>query len=206
MSNALSIAAVTAVLKHLLENGMVQDSITQSVGDVIVTAIPPDMIAVGTDERTQLNLFLYQISQNRNVDWIPENFRDRYSQSKENQCDKHPPLALDLHYLLTAYGSKDFQTELLLGYAMQLLHQTPIVRSDAIESILNYLFKANTSSIFSQALVNASVTDLTNSLGQIKLSPQFLNMEDTSKLWSALQTHYRPSASYQASMVLIDTN
>ncbi|BAY22331.1 hypothetical protein NIES2100_20940 [Calothrix sp. NIES-2100] len=31
-------------------------------------------------------------------------------------------------------------------------------------------------------------------------------MEDTSKLWSALQTHYRPSASYQASMVLIESN
>lgn len=205
MSNALSIAAVTAVIKHLLENGMVQDSITQTVGDVVVTAIPPDMITVGTDERTQLNLFLYQISQNRNVDWVSENFRDRYSQSTENQHSKHPPLALDLHYLLTAYGSKDFQTELLLGYAMQLLHQTPIVSSDAIKSILNYLFKANTSTIFSQALANASVSELTNNLGQIKLSPQFLNMEDTSKLWSALQTHYRPSASYQASMVLIYT-
>jgi Pvc16 N-terminal domain len=31
-------------------------------------------------------------------------------------------------------------------------------------------------------------------------------MEDTSKLWSALQTHYRPSASYQASMVLIESD
>ena len=68
---------------------------------------------------------------------------------------------------------------------MQLLHQTPIVTSDAIESILNYLFQAKTSSIFSQALANVSVSDLSNSLGQIKLSPQFLNMEDTSNLWSA---------------------
>ena len=205
MSNALSIAAVTAILKHLLENGMVQDSITQTVGDVVVTAIPPDMITVGSDERTQLNLFLYQISQNRNVDWFSQDFREKYSQNQENKHSKNSPLALDLHYLLTAYGSKDFQTELLLGYAMQLLHQTPIVTSDAIESILNYLFQAKTSSIFSQALANVSVSDLSNSLGQIKLSPQFLNMEDTSKLWSALQTHYRPSASYQASMVLIDT-
>lgn len=51
MSNALAIAAVTAVLKDLLENGLVSDSITTSVGDVIVTALPPDRISVGTDER-----------------------------------------------------------------------------------------------------------------------------------------------------------
>ncbi|MHC5733183.1 MAG: Pvc16 family protein, partial [Nostoc sp.] len=30
-------------------------------------------------------------------------------------------------------------------------------------------------------------------------------MEETSKLWSALQTHYRPSATYLASMVLIES-
>jgi hypothetical protein len=31
-------------------------------------------------------------------------------------------------------------------------------------------------------------------------------MEETSKLWSALQTHYRPSATYLASMVLIESS
>ncbi|WP_088239778.1 DUF4255 domain-containing protein [Calothrix rhizosoleniae] len=205
MSNALSIAAVTAVLKHILENGMVRDAIAKSVGDVIVTAIPPDTISVGIDERAQLNLFLYQVSQNRNVDWISQEFRDIYSKSRENQHPKHPPLALDLHYLLTAYGSKDFQIELLLGYAMQLLHQTPTITSDTIKSILNHVCEVNASSIFSQALVSIDVSNLTKKLGNIKLSPQFLNMEDNSRLWSALQTHYRPSASYQASMVLIDT-
>jgi len=204
MSNALSIAAVTAVLKHILENGMVRDAIAKSVGDVIVTAIPPDMISVGVDERAQLNLFLYQVSQNRNVDWISQDFRNIYFPNGENQHPKHPPLALDLHYLLTAYGSKDFQLELLLGYAMQLLHQTPTITSDTIESILNHVYEANTSSIFSQALASIHISDLTKKLGSIKLSPHFLNMEDNSKLWSALQTHYRPSASYQASMVLID--
>jgi hypothetical protein len=31
-------------------------------------------------------------------------------------------------------------------------------------------------------------------------------MEDNSKIWSSLQTHYRPSASYLVSMVLIDSH
>jgi Pvc16 N-terminal domain len=204
MSNAFSIAAVTAVLKDLLENGLVKDAIATSVGDVVVTALPPDRITQGTDERAQINLFLYQVTQNRNADWVSSEYRSKRSQqsgdSRHNQ-----PLALDLHYLLTAYGAKDFQAELLLGYAMQLLHDTPVFSRELVESSLKNAAKVNTSSVLSQALTSVSIADVAENIGQIKLSPEFFNMEDTSKLWSSLQTNYRPSAAYQVSMVLIDS-
>ncbi len=206
MSNVLSIAAVTAVLKVLLENGLVSDPITASVGDVIVTALPPDRISVEADERAQINLFLYQVTQNRNVDWVSQEFRSRHSRINGNPRSLTPPLALDLHYLLTAYGAKDFQSELLLGYAMHLLHKTPAITSDIIENTLRNASTTNTSSAFSQAVASVSVSDLAEQIGQIKLTPEFFNMEETSKLWSALQTHYRPSATYLASMVLIESS
>lgn len=206
MSNALSIVAVTAVLKDLLENGLVSDSITASVGDVLVTALPPDLIKVGTDERSQLNFFLYHVTQNRNVDWVSQEFRSKHSRVNKTQRSVNPPLALDLHYLLTAYGAKDFQAELLLGYAMQLLHTTTVITSDLIENALKNASTSNTTSLISQALAGVSISKLAEQIGQIKLSPEFLSMEDNSKIWSALQTHYRPSASYQVSMVLIDSH
>ncbi|MBE9003012.1 DUF4255 domain-containing protein [Nostoc sp. LEGE 12447] len=206
MSNVLSIAAVTAVLKVLLENGLVSDPIAASVGDVIVTALPPDRISVEADERAQINLFLYQVTQNRNVDWVSQEFRSRHSRINGNASSQSPPLALDLHYLLTAYGAKDFQAELLLGYAMHLLHKTPAITSDIIENTLINASTTNTSSAFSQAVASVSVPDLAEQIGQIKLTPEFFNMEETSKLWSALQTHYRPSATYLASMVLIESS
>ncbi|MFH7030508.1 MAG: DUF4255 domain-containing protein [Heteroscytonema crispum UTEX LB 1556] len=208
MSNALSIAAVTAVIKNLLENGLVGDAIAASVGDVQVTALPPDKIQVGTDERAQINIFLYHVTQNRNVDWISPEFRDRHSRISNSNKPRstNPPLALDLHYLLTAYGPKDFQTEILLGYVMQLLHVSPIIKSEMIESALKNASETSTSSVFSQALAGVSVSDLAKHIGQIKISPEFLNMEDTSKIWSALQTNYRPSAIYNASMVLIESD
>ncbi len=206
MSNVLSIAAVTAVLKVLLENGLVSDPIAASVGDVIVTALPPDRISVEADERAQINLFLYQVTQNRNVDWVSQEFRSRHSRINGNPRSPTPPLALDLHYLLTAYGAKDFQAELLLGYAMHLLHKTPAITSDIIENTLINASTTNTSSAFSQAVASVSVSDLAEQIGQIKLTPEFFNMEETSKLWSALQTHYRPSATYLASMVLIESS
>lgn len=205
MSNALAIAAVTAVLKDLLENGLVNDSITTSVGDVIVTALPPDRISVGTDERAQLNLFLYQISQNRNADWVSRELRQGSSRIAGEPRSTNPPLAVDLHYLLTAYGAKDFQAELLLGYAMQLLHEMPVMSRDIIHTALKNASTVNTSSVLSQALAAVSVSELADRVGQIKICPEFFNMEETSKLWSALQTHYRPSAAYQASMVLIES-
>jgi len=206
MSNVLSIAAVTAVLKVLLENGLVSDPIAASVGDVIVTALPPDRISVEADERAQLNLFLYQVTQNRNVDWVSQEFRSRHSRLNGNLPSSTPPLALDLHYLLTAYGAKDFQTELLLGYAMHLLHKMSCITTEIIENTLINASTTNTSSAFSQAVAGVSVSDLAQAIGQIKLTPEFFNMEETSKLWSALQTHYRPSATYLASMVLIESS
>ncbi len=38
-----------------------------------------------------------------------------------------PLLPLNLHYLLTAFGSQELHSEILLGYAMQVLHENPIV-------------------------------------------------------------------------------
>ncbi|MEM7556740.1 MAG: DUF4255 domain-containing protein [Cyanobacteria bacterium P01_A01_bin.84] len=208
MSDALSIAVVTATIKNLLENGLVSDSIVASVGDVTVSALPPDKIEVGTDERAQINIFLYHVTQNRNVDWISPEFRDRHSRIGASQKDKphpNPPLALDLHYLLTAYGPKDFQSEILLGSIMQLLHISPIIKSEVIETALKNAFETGTYSVLSQALVGVSVSDLAKQIGQIKISPEFLNMDENSRIWSALQTNYRPSVTYYASVVLIES-
>ncbi len=88
---------------------------------------------------------------------------------------------------------------------MQLLHISPIIKSEVIESALKNASETSTSSVFSQALASVSVSDLARQIGQIKVSPEFLSMEDTSKIWSALQTNYRPSATYNASMVLIES-
>ncbi|BAY22330.1 hypothetical protein NIES2100_20930 [Calothrix sp. NIES-2100] len=120
---------------------------------MIVTALPPDLITVGIDERAQLNLFLYQVTQNRNVDWVSPEFRSKNLRINKNSRS-HPPLALDLHYLLTAYGAKDFQAELLLGYAMQLFHRTP-----AIANALKNASTRNQNNVFSQALAGVSVFD-----------------------------------------------
>jgi Pvc16 N-terminal domain len=198
MSNVLSIAAVTAAIKDLLENGLVSDAIVSSIGDVVVTALPPDRISVAADERPQLNLFLYQISPNRNADRFLTPADKRSADSRIAT-----PLALDLYYLLTAYGAKDFQAELLLGFAINLLYKIPVLTSDRIETALNNVTKVSAANVFSQTLSAISAAELAQNIGELKISSEFFNLEETSRLWSVLQTHYRPSTAYRVSMVSI---
>jgi hypothetical protein len=96
MSNALAIASVSAVLKDLLNNAAIDHQLSNVVGEVKVSALPPDRVLVeGTPETSRINLFMYQVTPNqgwRNVD-LP-------SRDASGERTASPPLALDLHYLV----------------------------------------------------------------------------------------------------------
>jgi uncharacterized protein DUF4255 len=196
VSGALAIAAVTAALKDLLNDGLLDHDLSV-VGSFVVTATPPDRVTTGQNEPNQLNLFLYQVTPNlgwRNAD-LPS--RDSNGARLTN-----PPLALDLHYMLTAYGSQDLNAEILLGYAMQLLHETPMLGRDQLRAVLG-----GTSPVTGQILPgpfgNLSALDLADQVEAIKISPVFLSTEDLSKMWTAMQARYRPTMAYLVSVVLI---
>jgi len=132
MSNALAIASVTAVLKDLLNNGLIDHKVDASVGEVIVSTLPPDRIdALDSQKKSRLNLFMYQVTPN--VGW-----RNVGLPARNGNGDRvrNPPLALDLHYLLSAYGAEELHAEILLGYGMQLFHETPVLTREAIRRSL----------------------------------------------------------------------
>jgi hypothetical protein len=202
VSTALAIASVTAVLRDLLNNGMIDQNISGTVGsEVLVTALPPDRILKdGIAETSQLNLFLYQVTPNagwRNVGLPSRNGR--------GERLTNPPLALDLHYLLSAYGEKDFHAEILLGYAMQLFHETPVLTRDAIRLALAPPATVEGTSVLPTALRTLFESELAEQVEQVKISPVSMSTEEISRLWSAFQTRYRPTAAYQASVVLIES-
>lgn len=190
MSNALAIAAVTAVLKSLL-----QEHLVKLGGSAEVTVLAPDLIlpnnTTAGSQGDKLNLFLYQVTPNsgwRNVG-LPS--RDSGGERVSN-----PPLGLDLHYLLTAYSKESFRAEMLLGYGVQLLHEISVLTRSAIRKALENLNPPI------PLLVTAGLAE---QVEQIKICPQSLSSEEISKLWSAFQSHYRPTAAYQVSVVLIES-
>ena len=198
MSNGLEIAAITAVFKNLLEDGLVQNAALSGMGNVLVTTLPPDQVSVGVDGQPQLNLFLYQISPNRNAD-TGKTQRSLYDRTSIE--DVLPPLAIDLHYVLTAYGNKDFQTEMLLGYVMQLMHQTPVLSKAKIQASLNHVATINRSGLLARAIESTSIEALTEQLDRVRIAPNLFNAEQMSRLWSLFQGSYRPSIAYEVSMV-----
>lgn len=201
MSTALAIASVTAVLRDLLQNGMIDHDLTASVGDVVVSALPPDRIDITeATGRSQLNLFLYQVTPNPG--WRNAGLPARNGAGERVAS---PPLALDLHYLLIAYGARDLHAEILLGYGMQLLHETPVLSREAIRRALSPPTIVSGGASLPPDMRALFESELAEQVEQIKIVPQTLSSEEVSKLWAAFQARYRPSAAYQVSVVLIES-
>ena len=199
MAGPFAIAGVTAVLKDLLNDGLANHDLS-SMGNVTVTALPPDRIPVTTaDEKTQLNIFLFQASPN--LGWRNTALPSR---SPTGERLTNPPLALDLRYLVTAYGEKEFHADVLLGYAMQLLHEHPVLTRDMINETLKPSLPDGVT--LPPGLSMLSTTDLADQVELIKITPDYLNAEEMSRLWSAMQAKYRPTAIYSISVVLIEAD
>lgn len=197
MSSPLAIGAVSAVLRNLLDNGMVEAGAALGA-TVAVSSVAPDTIDLdGASEPLRLNLFLFQTSAN-------PGWRNAGLPSRNAAGDRigNPPLAIDLHYLVTAYAPADFQAEILLGYAMHLLHERPVLDRAAIRRALDP--SPLDVSMLPPAFQALAASDLADQAELLKITPSAMSIDEMSKLWSALQSHYRPSAAYQVSVVLIE--
>ena len=181
MSNALAVAATTATLRNLLFTQV--PLLDNDLSDLEVTTQPLDVARKGVS-KAQLNLFLYQTMANagwRNLD-MP-------GQVRQGEAS-NPALALNLHYLLTTYGrgegDNDAVSHRVLGAAMSVLHDHPVLSRGAIRAAL-------------------AGNDLADQFEPLKITPLALTIEDISKLWMVFMTQYRVSAAYEVTVVLIDS-
>jgi hypothetical protein len=195
MSDYLAVGGVSAVLKALLNTGLSEGGpSTVLISPPGITNKAPDLIATGSDEPAQLNLFMYYASINpalRNVG-LP-------STNSSGAQVSNPPLAINLHYLVTAYGANQYDPEILLAFAMQVFHNTPVVPRSIIQAALTALDSGTPSN--EQKLISAST--LASQIEHIRITPEALTTEEIYRLWTAFQTSYRPTTSYQVSVVVI---
>jgi uncharacterized protein DUF4255 len=182
MSNTVAIAAVTATLRSLLEKEIAHEG-----GGLQVTTLPPDKAQQAFSAgggASGLNLFLYQTQINpswRNM--------DPPGRARPNEI-AYPTLALDLHYLVTAYEKGDDPNALLahrlLARAMLVLHDHPFLGADELR-------------------IAPPDNDLADQIERVRVTPHTMSLEELSKLWMIFQTGYRISTAYQVSLVLIDS-
>jgi hypothetical protein len=186
----LAIGAVTKAVAELLSKKMNKPPLLGGASPK-VTTLPPDDERVS--ENDGVNLFLYRVSANpffSNTSW-------RGDKQNRNGA-RRPPLALTLHYLLTAYAKKadgaaldDVTAHHLLGNAMTILHEYPVlndVHDGDFDSNLDAQFAPELRHSFEKIKVNL-----------IPTTP----MEEFSKIWTGFSKALRLSVLYEVSLAQI---
>lgn len=190
MSNFLTIAAVTALLRHVL-----QDAIVTDVGGATVTTNRPSSITIGA-QNPIVNIYLWRVTPNvalRNAD-VP-------TRSSDGEPTRSSIAALDLHYLLSFYGNEgSLEPQRLLGSVVSALHAQPFLTHQMMQVLLN---DPNFKTDPNYSIVNDS--GLANEVESVKFTPVSLSSEELSKIWSVFfQTPHALTVAYEASVVLIE--
>jgi hypothetical protein len=200
MSSALAIAGVSAVLQYYLTN--LYAPMSSLFGGVpTVSAKAPDIVqetfTPGSPEN-QVNIFLHQVT--HNVGWRNQDLPSVAVDGRTRLSN--PQLALDLHYLLTAYGSSNWQAEALLGFALLMLHENPVLTRNDISTAIGKLPTSDASNPLSTPLGTVGLAD---QIEMLKITPATLGREEMAWLWTALKADYRPTFPFQVSVVLIES-
>lgn len=123
-----------------------------------------------------LSLFLYRV-------YVNQGQRTPPAKSADGRA-RRPPLPLDLHFLLTAWGPKASLQHAVLGWAMRALEDHPVISA----SLLNVV-RAET--FGDDETVEVAAGQLTN--------------EEMMRLWDTLGAEYRLSVPYVARVVRIES-
>ncbi|MGW9589974.1 DUF4255 domain-containing protein [Streptomyces chartreusis] len=180
MSNALAIAHVTQALALLLAS---------NVGPEFDEAVKVEPHKPPTEppDYPTINVFLYQVTPNTSM-----RNNDLPTRASDGTLVKRPAAALDLHYVISAYGDETTLVgQRLIGSVVRTLHEIPVLPKDVIEETGH--------------LPHLAGSDLAEATQRVRLTPTVMDIDETSKLWGMLhQTPYALSVVYQATLVLID--
>ncbi|MFC9131208.1 Pvc16 family protein [Streptomyces sp. NPDC057099] len=180
MSNALALAHVTQALALLIEANLPPDI------DIAVKVEPRKPPADPPLEPT-ITVFLYQVTPNTS-----QRNNDLPVRASDGTLVRRPAAALDLHYLISAYGEEaELVGQRLIGSVVRTLHEIPVLPRDIIE--------------LAGQRPHLNGSDLAEAVQRVRFTPTAMDVDETSKLWGMLhQTPYTLSVVYQAVLVLID--
>lgn len=175
---------------------MASDTVIADVGDTLIQLLQDNMSDLVTPDsiilfspgelegdEPRLTLFLYQVFEN-------EFLKNQEMQPVSDTTLQHPPLTLDLFYMLTAYPSggitdrseRTLEEHRLLGRAMSIFYDNAILRGSVLRGSL-------------------AGTD-----AELRIILTTMSMENLTQLWSAFNGQpFRPSVFYQVTPAPIDS-
>lgn len=177
MSQTAAIAGVTIALKTMLEGAFRMRGLDdRHLADVLVTTMPVDR-ARGVHHRCQLNLALVTVTGNAAT-------RNTMSLGPRPGAAGAGTHAVDLVYLMTAYGPEDDEVaaQRVLGAALRAVHEQPVLPPIALDEVFPH--------------TGASAT-----LDQLRVTQAPLAREQIVACWLAFHTPYRLSTALQVTGV-----
>jgi hypothetical protein len=191
----LVIGEVSEFLRHTLWLGIREDPVTSQLvtAEQNIVLTNPGQTGLPQGVVRQMSLWLYQVLPNehlrnqpfvRKVEKPPQGGGPPPALDDDQQF--YPPLVLNLFYLLTpsiqadgGAGTDQIADQRLLGRAMQIFHDQPILRMDSRQ--------------------NEGQAD------ELHLSLATRTIEELAEVWEAMQQPYRLSVCYEVRVVRIDS-
>ena len=166
------ISDVSETLIELLKDNLTPEPISNK--ENIVVCSPAEK------GDSQLSLYLYNIAENgfnREVNMIP----------MEDGNLRFPPKSFYLHYLLTAYSTSELSSKVLdehkiLGKAIQVILDNPILRGNMLKGSLN------------------------GSDTEVKIEVKNLTYDEMMRVWHFSDVPYRLSVAYTVGPIYMDSN
>ncbi|HEX3028484.1 MAG TPA: DUF4255 domain-containing protein [Clostridia bacterium] len=170
MGSFTAIADIGDTLIALLQNNM--KDVIDSANSIILGL--PD------NETPRISLFLYKVEENASL-------KNQNMIQIDNESYQHPPLALDLHYILTVYSNTaerigTSEEHRILGRAMQVMNDNMIITGSVLQG------------------------GLKDSSDEFRISLNPMSMDEITKVWSTFpKLAYRTSVAYLVTPVSIES-
>jgi hypothetical protein len=207
MSARFAIPATTSVLRGLVQERLAHEYGALTAPTVSVEPLPrPAPTATNAagaaqqTEPTRLHLICHHVAPNPGL----RNTFEPHVSTQGIRADRSP-LAVDLHYLLAATGP-DLEREVLLSLGVIALHRFGIVPRDKIEAILTATAVPQSPTKITDLVHSERLFDPAEQPEQITITQQQVDLDLSTRIWSAFQSPMRPSAYFLVTTVFLEVD
>jgi len=162
----------------------------QAILGLLASAVPRDEFASAQFELYQaknfqspmdegISLYLHRVTPANNI----RNLAPRVAPDGRRY---RPPVPIDLHYVLTAWGRDSVTQHRLLGWAIRIIEDTPILPA----SVLNQ---------------HGPETDTFRPNETVDLIMETIPILEMGAIWEVARHHFQPSVFYTARMIVLDS-
>jgi hypothetical protein len=173
MANVLALHSVGNSIVTYLRN-----SYPQQVAGITMPTCSFDLmsfaqLASNTEEATtRITLLLYRVTVDEHA---------RQIRASNRVADGPAPLSLDLHYMVTAWGTTSLDEQLTFAWTLRQMHEHPVLDASALSPEAGWTPDE-----------------------VIQIVPAELTTEDMMRVWDGFEASYRLSSTYIARLVRLD--